>query len=70
MEIELVPDPKDGDPAGAAAREAVERQGLAEAEQPATLDSAWRRAGLVESTQRELVMERPSARSSGGGGRR
>jgi hypothetical protein len=70
MEIELVPDPKDGDPAAEAAREAVAGERFAEDERPPGLDSAWRRAGVVESTERELLVERPTTRGPASGGRR
>ena len=66
MEIELVPEPGDGDPAAEAARDAVARQGLADDDRPTTLDSRWRRAGLAESLERELVLEPRSSRPSGG----
>ncbi len=56
MEIELVPDPRAGDPAGQAAAAALEQEGIAgivDNGRPSALDGAWRAAGLLEAVERD-----------------
>jgi hypothetical protein len=53
VEIELVPDPGAGDPAGQAAAAALEQEGLVGNGRPSAYDGAWRSAGLLEAVERD-----------------
>ena len=56
VEIELIPDPGAGDPAGQAAVAALEQEGIADIVdngRPSAYDVAWRDAGILEAVERD-----------------
>ncbi len=55
MEIELVPDPGEDDPAARAAVAALAQEGLLDVAHAFAFEGAWRRAGLQDAVARSVT---------------
>jgi hypothetical protein len=67
VEIELVPDPGEEDPAVRAAAAALAQEGLLDAGRAFAVKGAWHRAGLQEAVERSVT---PNGRTASGTDRR